>query len=62
MEEFRRFKDVLIQAPQERERWFRFQEERVKGRLRAGWQQNGIEALEGPSSTQLGDWASRPSV
>ena len=24
MEEFRRFKDVLIQAPQERERWFRF--------------------------------------
>jgi hypothetical protein len=44
---FRRFKDVLIQAPQERERWFRFQEERVKSRLRAWLAANGIEALEG---------------
>jgi uncharacterized protein UPF0158 len=44
---FRRFKDVLIQAPQERERWFRFQDERVNGRLRAWLAANGIEALEG---------------
>jgi len=44
---FRRFKDVLIQAPHERERWFRFQEERVNGRLRAWLAANGIETLEG---------------
>jgi len=37
-------------------------EERAKGRLRGWLAANGIEALEGPSSTQLGDWASRPSV
>jgi hypothetical protein len=38
---------VLIQAPQERERWFRFQGERVNGRLRDWLAANGIEALEG---------------
>jgi hypothetical protein len=30
---FRRFKDVLLDYPDDRERWFRFSEERVTGRI-----------------------------
>jgi len=29
---FRRFKDVLLSYPEERERWFRFKDDRMKGR------------------------------
>jgi hypothetical protein len=43
---FRRFKDVLIGAPEERERWFQFQQERVFGRIRDWLAANDIEAPE----------------
>ena len=29
---FRRFKDVLLSYPEERERWFRFKDDRIEGR------------------------------
>ena len=41
---FRRFKDVLARIPDERERWFAFQQERVFGRIRDWLAANGIEA------------------
>ena len=44
---FRRFKDVLGGAPEERQRWFRFQEERVYSRIRAWLAANDIETAEG---------------
>jgi len=44
---FRRFKDVLGGAPEERQRWFRFQEERVNNRIRAWLAENDIETTEG---------------
>jgi Uncharacterised protein family (UPF0158) len=43
---FRRFKDVLTRAPEERERWFQFQQERVFGRIRDWLAANDIEAPE----------------
>lgn len=33
---FRRFKDVLLAYPAERERWFAFRDERLRGRIK-GW-------------------------
>ena len=33
---FRRFKDVLLRYPEERERWFQFKDERIEERAR-GW-------------------------
>ena len=43
---FRRFKDVLARYPQERERWFHFQQERLFGRIRDWLEANGIEGPE----------------
>ena len=43
---FRRFKDVLARFPQERERWFHFQQERLFGRIRDWLEANGIEGPE----------------
>jgi Uncharacterised protein family (UPF0158) len=42
---FRRFKDVLGRAPEERERWFRFQAERLDRVLREWLAENGIEPV-----------------
>ncbi len=42
---FRRFKDVLGRAPEERQRWFRFQAERLDRVLRAWLAENGIEPV-----------------
>ena len=42
---FRRFKDVLVRAPAERERWFRFRDERVDGRIREWLADNDIEIV-----------------
>ena len=43
---FRRFKDVLSSAADERERWFRFRDGRLDGRIRAWLAQNDIEPME----------------
>ena len=40
---FRRFKDVLAQHPAERERWFRFHDERLRGTMRGWLEDNDIE-------------------
>jgi hypothetical protein len=40
---FRRFKDVLARHPQERERWFRFHDERVREAMREWLEEHGIE-------------------
>jgi len=42
---FRRFKDVLAKEPDERQRWFKFHEERLNGRIRASLAEKGIEAV-----------------
>jgi hypothetical protein len=44
---FRRFKDVLAGVPDERERWFAFQQERVFGRIRDWLVANDIEVSKG---------------
>ena len=44
---FSRFKDVLARVPDERERWFVFQQERVFGRIRDWLAANGIESPQG---------------
>lgn len=44
---FRRFKDVLLDYPQERERWFRFQTDRVQQRILEWLDSEGIEPLTG---------------
>jgi hypothetical protein len=41
---FRRFKDVLLDAPEERERWFAFQKECMHHRIRRWLESEGIEA------------------
>ncbi len=43
---FRRFKDALLDFPQERERWFQFQEERKKRRMLEWLADNDIEPAE----------------
>ncbi|MFQ6060613.1 MAG: UPF0158 family protein [Thermoplasmata archaeon] len=40
---FRRFKNVLLSYPEERERWFKFKEECVKERVRDWLELEGIE-------------------
>ena len=42
---FRRFKDVLLDHPAERERWFSFQKARVHGRAIAWLMDEGIEPI-----------------
>ena len=43
---FRRFKDVLMHYPVDRERWFAFRSERLRVSMLAWLEANGIEALE----------------
>jgi threonine dehydrogenase-like Zn-dependent dehydrogenase len=43
---FRRFKDALLDLPQERERWFQFQEQRKKQRILDWLEENDIEPVE----------------
>jgi hypothetical protein len=52
---FRRFKDVLGRAPEERQRWFRFQSERLDRVAREWLAENGIEpvAKSGESTSNL---------
>ncbi len=45
---FRRFKDVLADHPTERERWFTFKDERVRGRVLAWLAKEGIEPIAAP--------------
>ncbi|MDE3088535.1 MAG: hypothetical protein KGJ80_04010 [Chloroflexota bacterium] len=40
---FRRFKDTLVEFPKERERWFRFQDERLRERIREWLEEEKIE-------------------
>jgi hypothetical protein len=42
---FRRFKDVLQEHPEERERWFAFQKERANRRIRRWLESEGIEVV-----------------
>ncbi len=42
---FRRFKDVLVAHPQERERWFAFEQQCVQRRIRRWLESEGIEAI-----------------
>jgi hypothetical protein len=42
---FRRFKDVLLAHPQERERWFVFQQECVRHRIRRWLESEDLQAL-----------------
>jgi GrpB-like predicted nucleotidyltransferase (UPF0157 family) len=42
---FRRFKDVLQDHPEERERWFAFQKERANRRVRRWLESEGIEVV-----------------
>ncbi len=43
---FRRFKDVLLRYPDERERWFKFQNARVIKRVREWLEDEGIEIVK----------------
>jgi hypothetical protein len=43
---FRRFKDVLLGYPQERERWFAFKHLRLRERARAWLAEEGIAPTE----------------
>lgn len=45
---FRRFKDVLMSYPVERERWFAFRAERLRACMEAWLQAHGIEAVDRP--------------
>lgn len=45
---FRRFKDVLMSFPVERERWFAFRSERLRACMEAWLQAHGIHAVERP--------------
>lgn len=40
---FRRFKDVLVEAPAARERWFLFQGDRVREAIRVWLEENAVE-------------------
>jgi len=44
---FRRFKDVLLSYPEERERWFRFKEERTEQRALEWLDEIGVSPVEG---------------
>jgi hypothetical protein len=43
---FRRFKDVMARHPQERERWFRFKDERAQERALEWLNDIGISPIE----------------
>jgi hypothetical protein len=43
---FRRFKDVLTRYPEERERWFRFKDERMEQRASEWLDDVGISPIE----------------
>lgn len=43
---FRYFKDVLLDDPRERERWFKFKDERVRQRVLEWLESEGIEPIE----------------
>jgi hypothetical protein len=43
---FRRFKNVLLAHPEERERWFKFKDARVKERVKEWLEAEGIEMIE----------------
>jgi hypothetical protein len=45
---FRRFKDVLMNYPVERERWFTFRSERLRDCMESWLTAHGIEAVERP--------------
>src|SRR5262249_36815897 len=45
---FRRVKDVLARHPRERERWFRFRDDRVQEAMREWLSDNDIEASTEP--------------
>ena len=42
---FRRFKDVLTSYPKERERWFKFKDEKIKERVNEWLDEEGIEII-----------------
>jgi DNA polymerase III alpha subunit len=42
---FKQFKDVLNSYPKERERWFKFKDEMVMGRVNEWLEENGIEII-----------------
>ena len=44
---FRRFKDVLARHPEERERWFRFKDERMEQRALEWLEDIGVSPVEG---------------
>ncbi len=44
---FRRFKDVLLRYPEERERWFRFKDERMEQRALEWLDGIGVSPVEG---------------
>lgn len=43
---FRLFRDVLSEYPKERQRWFEFQEGRMRQRVRDWLEENGVELIE----------------
>ncbi len=45
---FRRFKDVLLTFPVDRERWFQFRTERLRSCMTAWLESNGLEAVPRP--------------
>jgi hypothetical protein len=48
---FRRFKDVLMEYPVERERWFTFRSERLRQCIETWLENHGIRAVERPEWT-----------
>jgi hypothetical protein len=46
---FRRFKDVLMGFPVDRERWFQFRSERLRACMEAWLEAQGLEAVERPA-------------
>lgn len=52
---FRRFKDVLLDYPDERERWFEFKEDKVAKRINEWLIEEGIEPIVGkPNEEEKG--------
>lgn len=51
---FRRFKEVLLDFPRERERWFAFRDERVRAAARGWLAERGIEATTAPRERRSG--------
>lgn len=51
---FRRFKDVLGRYPAERERWFRFRDDRVREAIREWLEEHGIEPVTEPPERRGG--------